>query len=95
VEGKPFTLTIFWTGTPTGPITVEFSSDHDPSNQASPHNGHWDSVNSQLVPVPTAPAGAGGQYTISPEPLRTLYFRVTFAPSAGTGAITCLWNVES
>jgi hypothetical protein len=94
VEGRPFTLTVFWTGTPTGPITIEFSSDHDPSDRSDPHNGHWDSVNAQLVPVPTAPAGAAGQYNVSPEPLRTLYVRVAFAPSAGSGAIVALWSFE-
>ena len=95
VEGRPFTLTIYWTGTPTGQIDIEFSTDHDPSDQSNPHNGHWDAVNAVLLPAPpTPPAGAAGQYNITPEPLRTLFFRINYTAGGSTGAIVCVWNAE-
>jgi hypothetical protein len=98
VDGKKFTLTIVWSGTPTGTVTIYTSGNWDTSQAAltaDNWNGTWNSINSLLDPAITQPAGAGGSYELSSGTFVGKYMYVDYARSAGSGSITVDYSAAS
>ena len=85
--GRPGSISLALTGTPTGTITVYVSNDHDPMGTGvSGWNGNWDSINALLSPAIVQPAGSAATYFFD-IPLRPAFIYIDYARSSGTGTI--------
>ena len=97
VYNQPFSLTIRWTGTTAGTVTVYVSSDWDPMDPAAKldnWNGTWNSINSLLSPAITAPAGSAGSYELSSSTYTTKAVYIDYARTSGTGTILVDYNTS-
>jgi hypothetical protein len=98
IDNKKFTLTIRWTGTPTGTLTVYALSNHDttPSVEAADNwNGSANSINSLLSPTITQPAGSAGSYEMSSGTWVGRMLYIDYARTSGSGSIFCEYSVLS
>jgi hypothetical protein len=89
----PGSITLQWTGTPTGTITIFASDDHELGKTdanavpvGSKWNGKWTSINALIAPPLTQPAGAAGDLFID-IPLRPGFIYVQYDRVSGSGTL--------
>jgi hypothetical protein len=89
----PGSLTLQFTGTPVGTITIFASDDHEPGKTdanatpvGSKWNGKWTSINALIAPPLTQPAGAAGDMYID-LPIRPAFIYVQYDRTSGSGTL--------
>jgi hypothetical protein len=76
---KNFGIAFYWTGTPTGTLTVSIATDNDPDLLI-------DLSLSGLTPAFNQPAGGAGKQWFDLE-TNASFLRVSYAPTSGTGSL--------
>jgi hypothetical protein len=85
-----------WTGTPTGTLKLQASSDPPTDNSSGPPaNVTWNDVPASMATFPSQPAGGPSSCIVPVLNFPWAWLRVVYTRTSGTGTLQAYFNGKS